>query len=63
MKPQTLDKLAWTLIYAGAFVAIVGGFVGDASMPIAVTCWTVGGVAIALGLVAIVLRSRKGPST
>lgn len=63
MKAQTLDKLAWILIYGGVAIAIAGGFVGEDSLPLAATCWTVGGVAVGLGVAAILVRARKGSSS
>jgi hypothetical protein len=62
MQKARLEVWAWVLIYGGLFVLTLGLFVGRSLPP---TGWSwadttalVGAVAVALGGVLIVLRSR-----
>jgi hypothetical protein len=62
MKTSTLEKLVWVLIYGGLLVLALGLAVRANSAPIGVGLCLGGGVAAALGLVLIVVRSRiKAP--
>ncbi|URI11218.1 hypothetical protein MW290_19870 [Aquincola tertiaricarbonis] len=58
MKPQTVEKLVWVLLYGGIVLAALGYFVarGDENMGLVMQLG--GGVAVAAGVLLIWLRSR-----
>jgi hypothetical protein len=62
MKPSTIETLVWVLIYGGLLVLSLSVFVSRGSVPLGATLATGGAIAVAAGIVLIVVRSRmKAP--
>jgi hypothetical protein len=53
-----IERLAWILIYGGIFAVILGIATGNAHLVAGWSLGVLGGIAIAGGVVLIVLRSR-----
>jgi hypothetical protein len=62
MKPATLEKLVWVLIYGGLLAVCLGLFVARADEPLAWSIGVVGAVTAAVGVVLIYVRSRMKDS-
>lgn len=58
MKPQTMEKLVWVLMYGGIFLATLGYFVARTDENTGLVMQVAGGVAVAGGVLLIWLRSR-----
>jgi hypothetical protein len=58
MKASTIETLVWVLIYGGLLVLSLGVFVSRGSVPLGATLATGGVVAVAAGIVLIVVRAR-----
>ncbi len=56
-----LDVAIWTLIYGGCVGLILGVATGDADRPASWSLGVLGGIAIAAGVVLLVVRSRLAP--
>lgn len=55
-----IERLTWVLIYGGLLAAVLGTFMGDAAEQSGVALQAVGGVAVAVGIAMIFVRSRLG---
>ena len=53
-----LDRAIWTLVYGGCIALIIGIATGQAHRPASWSLGVIGGVAIATGIVLLVVRSR-----
>ena len=53
-----IDRLAWTAIYAGCFALILGIVSGGVHVIAGWSLGVLGGIAIAAGVVLIIVRSR-----
>lgn len=60
MKPQTIEKLVWVLMYGGIILAILGYFVARSDENTGLLMQAAGGLAVAGGVLLIWLRSRIG---
>ncbi|MCR5865105.1 hypothetical protein [Aquincola sp. J276] len=58
MKPQTMEKLVWVLLYGGIILATLGYFVARTDENAGLLMQACGGVAVAGGVLLIWLRSR-----
>lgn len=58
MKPSTLEAWVWVLIYGGLLAVCLGIFVARQDEALGTTVGLGGGVATAIGLVLIYVRSR-----
>lgn len=61
MSAKRIETLTWTLIYGGLLSLSLGWFVTPAQGPWGELMLTVGGIAAALGIVLIVVRSKMKP--
>lgn len=59
MSNETLDKLVWVLLYGGIVGVMLGLYVGTAAPVFGWTCKVGGAAAVALGVVAFVVRARR----
>jgi hypothetical protein len=59
MSPRSLERLAWVLIYGGLLMLSLGAFVLDADAVAGWVLLALGGAALAGGVVAVWLRSRR----
>ena len=57
-----VERLTWVLIYGGLLTAVLGTFMGNTDEQSAVMLQTGGGIAVAIGVVLIYIRSRMGDS-
>jgi hypothetical protein len=55
-----IERLTWVLIYGGLLAAVLGTFMDDASAQTGVALQAVGGIAVAIGVAMIFVRSRMG---
>lgn len=65
MKPQTVEKLVWILIYGGMLSAMVGLWTmpsDPTDNPLALGLALVGGTLVATGAALVWVRSRMTPS-
>lgn len=60
MKPKSVEKLAWVLIYSGMLLASLGAFLRGSSA-IGWALIGVGAVEAAAGAVLIIVRARMKP--
>lgn len=58
MKPQTVEKLVWVLVYGGIVLAALGYFVARADENMGLVMQLAGGVGVAAGVLLIWWRSR-----
>ena len=58
MKPQTVEKLVWVLLYGGIVLAALGYFVARADENMGLVMQLAGGVGVAAGVLLIWWRSR-----
>lgn len=58
MKPITLERLIWVLIYGGLLVLVLGLFVHEQVFGFGFSLIVIGGVTAAVGAALIVVRSR-----
>jgi hypothetical protein len=58
MKPITVERLIWVLIYGGLLVLVLGLFVQERVFGFGFSLIVIGGVAAAVGAALIVVRSR-----
>jgi hypothetical protein len=58
MKPSTLDTLIWVFIYGGLLGVGLGLSVARSDMAVGCTIAVAGGIATAVGVVMVLLRSR-----
>lgn len=58
MKPQTVEKLVWVLVYGGIVLAALGYFVARTDENMGLVMQLVGGVGVAAGVLLIWWRSR-----
>jgi hypothetical protein len=58
VKKQTLEKWVWVLVYGGMLLCSWGIFVFERDAVAAGWLWGGGGVAVAMGVWALVLRAR-----
>ena len=58
-----VERLAWIAIYAGIFAIILGVVSGGVHVIAGWSLGVLGGIALAAGIVLIVVRSRMGEST
>lgn len=58
MKPSTMEKLVWVLLYGGILLASVGYFVARSDENTGLVMQAAGGLAVAGGVLLIWLRSR-----
>ncbi|TFZ08215.1 hypothetical protein [Ramlibacter humi] len=56
-----LDRLVWILVYAGCIALILGVATHGAHLVAGWSLGVLGGVAIAAGIVLIVIRARLSP--
>jgi hypothetical protein len=61
MKPATLEKLTWVLIFGGLLVLSLSWFIDDAQVVLAAALAIGGALATLLGVLLIFVRSRMGP--
>ena len=61
MKPATIEKLTWVLIFGGLLVLSLSWFVDDAQAVLAATLAIGGALATLLGVLLVFVRSRMGP--
>jgi hypothetical protein len=62
MKPATMEKWTWVLIFGGLLVLSLSWFVDDSQVVVAATLAIVGALATIVGVLLIYLRSRMGPA-
>lgn len=60
MKNGSLESLVWTLIYGGIFMVMLGLWVMDADAALGHGLAWGGGLLVAVGVLLIWLRSRRG---
>lgn len=60
MKPQTLERCVWVLIYGGMLLGMVGLWAMDADADLGWAFVAGGAVLAALGVAGIVWRARMG---
>lgn len=58
MRPATLGRLIWVLIYGGLLMLAVGGYMVRSQGVYGMYVLIVGGVSAAVGVLLIVVRSR-----
>lgn len=58
MKPQTVEKLVWVLVYGGIVLAALGYFVARTDENMGLVMQLAGGVGVAAGVLLIWWRSR-----
>jgi uncharacterized membrane protein HdeD (DUF308 family) len=61
VKPATLEKWTWVLIFGGLLVLSVSWFVDDSAVVWAASLAIVGALATIVGVLLIYLRSRMEP--
>ena len=59
MRNQTLEKLAWILLYSGLLIAVLGWFMLAAAPIVGTVLMVAGGLDAAAGVLLIWLRSRR----
>jgi hypothetical protein len=62
MKPATMEKWTWILIFSGLLVLSLSWFVDDSQVVVAATLAVVGALATIVGVLLIYLRSRMAPA-
>jgi hypothetical protein len=62
MKPATMEKWTWVLIFSGLLVLSLSWFVDDSQVVVAATLAVVGALATIVGVLLIYLRSRMAPA-
>jgi uncharacterized membrane protein HdeD (DUF308 family) len=62
MKPATMEKWTWVLIFGGLLVLSLSWFVDDSQVVVAATLAVVGALATIVGVLLIYLRSRMAPA-
>jgi hypothetical protein len=55
-----IERLTWVLIYGGLLTAVLGTFMGNAAEQSGAVLQAGGGIAVAIGVVLIFIRSRMG---
>jgi len=53
-----MERIIWTLIYAGLLSIVLGYFVGQQEGQDASVFYNLGGLAVAVGVVMVFIRSR-----
>lgn len=61
MKPATVEKLTWVLIFGGLLVLSLSWFIDDAQVVLAAALAIGGALATMLGVLLVFVRSRMGP--
>jgi hypothetical protein len=61
MKTSTIEAWVWLLIYGGLLLVCLGWFVAHTDAGLGWGLGSMGGVAAAVGVLLIVMRSRMGP--
>lgn len=61
LKPATVEKLTWVLIFGGLLVLSLSWFIDDAQVVLAAVLAIGGALATMLGVLLVFVRSRMGP--
>ena len=61
MKPATVEKLTWVLIFGGLLVLSLSWFIDDARVVLAAALAIGGALATMVGVLLVFVRSRMGP--
>ena len=61
MKPATVEKLTWVLIFGGLLVLCLSWFIDDAQVGLVAALAIGGALATMLGVLLVFVRSRMGP--